>query len=102
VCEDALNRKKEARNQCLNAQHNIEKEIAYKECQKSASRVFRNENIRKYTRKYTRNILEEAKVDSRMKYKWNKDQSKASKYVVTTSGSGDRFKTRACAFSHTI
>jgi hypothetical protein len=47
MCEDALNRKKEARNQWLNDQHNIEKEIAYKECQKSASRVFRNEK-RKY------------------------------------------------------
>ncbi|XP_025421560.1 uncharacterized protein LOC112691510 [Sipha flava] len=61
ICEDALNRRKEARNQWLNDQHNIEKEIAYKECQKSASRVFRNEK-----RKCTRNLLEEAEVDSRM------------------------------------
>ncbi|XP_027849768.1 uncharacterized protein LOC114129281 [Aphis gossypii] len=55
VCEDALNRRKEARNQWLNDQHNREKEIVYKECQKSASRVFRNEK-----RKYTQNLLEEA------------------------------------------
>ncbi|XP_008181820.1 uncharacterized protein LOC103309055 [Acyrthosiphon pisum] len=61
VCEDALYRRKEARNQWLNDQHNREKEIVYKECQKSASRVFRNEK-----RKYTQNLLEEAEVDSRM------------------------------------
>jgi len=61
VCEDALNRRKEARNQWLNDQHDREKEIVYKECQKSASRVFRNEK-----RKYTQNLLEEAEVDSRM------------------------------------
>jgi len=42
VCEDALNRREEARNQWLNGQHNIEKEIVYKR-KKSTSRVFRNE-----------------------------------------------------------
>lgn len=61
MCEDALNRIKEARNQWLNDQHNIKKLIAYKVCQKSASRIFRNKK-----RKYTRNLLEEAEVDSRM------------------------------------
>lgn len=44
VCEDALNLRKEARFHWLNDQHNRKKEITYKECQKSASRIFRNEN----------------------------------------------------------
>lgn len=61
VCEDAFNWRKETRNQWLNDQHNLEKEIAYKECQKSISRVFRNEK-----QKYIRKLLEEAEVDSRM------------------------------------
>jgi len=38
MCDDALNRRKEARSQWLNDQHNIEKEIAYKVCQKSKKR----------------------------------------------------------------
>lgn len=61
MCEDALNWRKEARNQWFNDQHNIEKEIAYKYCQKSACKVFRNEK-----RKYTRKLLEEAEIDSRI------------------------------------
>ncbi|KAE9525900.1 hypothetical protein AGLY_013949 [Aphis glycines] len=44
ICKDALHRRKEARNSWLNDQHNIKKEIVYKLCQKSTSRIFRNEN----------------------------------------------------------
>jgi exonuclease III len=61
VCEVALNLRKEARSQWLNDQHNRRKEIMYKERQKNASKVFRNEK-----RKYTRKLLEEAEVDAKM------------------------------------
>jgi len=62
VCIDALNRKKEARNQWLYDQHNRRKEIMYKEYQKSASRVFMNEKL-----KYTQKLLKEAEADAKMK-----------------------------------
>jgi len=61
VCKDALNRRKEARNQCLNDQHNREKQTTYKEYQKSASRIFRNEKP-----KYTRKLSKEAEADFKM------------------------------------
>jgi len=43
VWEDALNLRKEARNQWLNDQHNRRKKIMNKEYQNNASRVFKNE-----------------------------------------------------------
>jgi len=61
VCEVALNLRKEAKSQWLNDKQNKRKEIMYKERQKNASKVFRNEK-----RKYTRKLLEEAEVDAEM------------------------------------
>lgn len=61
VCEDVLNRRKEARTQWLYDQHNRRKEIMYKERQESTSRVFRNKK-----RKYTQKLLEEAEADAKM------------------------------------
>ncbi|KAL4084333.1 hypothetical protein QTP88_028157 [Uroleucon formosanum] len=58
VAESEIGKVKSVRKPWFN---DIEKESVYKECQKSASRVFRNEK-----RKYTQNLLEEAEADSRM------------------------------------
>ncbi|KAL4084269.1 hypothetical protein QTP88_028094 [Uroleucon formosanum] len=51
VCEVALSKRKNARNTWLNESSNEEKERRYKECQKEANKIFRNEK-----RRYTQDI----------------------------------------------
>ncbi|KAL4143118.1 hypothetical protein QTP88_005484 [Uroleucon formosanum] len=60
-CEEALNRRKEARLQWINDPTNREKESTYKERQKEASNIFRFEK-----RKYTKDILWEAETNHRV------------------------------------
>lgn len=61
-CEEALNRRKEARLQWINDPSNREKESTYNERQKEASNSFRFEK-----RKFTNDILWEAENNHRVK-----------------------------------
>jgi len=53
-CEEALDRRKEARLQWINGPTNREKETTYKERQKEANKIFKFEK-----RKYEKDILVE-------------------------------------------